>query len=231
MRLYNVREAPFATGHFTKNFLSSLVILAVLGIATISCSESLPPYQDPAEVFQGKVTGQYVLTVADNSLKIYITLKNVFDETFQAQALLRGNLEIVLARKPEIRKTVSLYPSNILQARSYNSSNGMLTVDAGDSIRLGYSWDFIADDGTDLRRGIFILTEDPTCKSREIAKDETFILSGDIKVFERTAPVKFGPTAYTFCYVTNWVNTKFCPPAQTDFPCGRRPATQKESKQ
>jgi hypothetical protein len=213
----------FKTCSHEKYFVRMSV--ALLSLIVGSCSESLPPYQDPADVFQGKVAGQYVLTVQDNSVKVYVTVKNIYDETFQASAILRGSLEITLARRPEIRKTVSLFPSQIIEGH-YNSGTGILTIDPGETIRLGYSWNFIDNSGTDLRKEIFTLVDDPTCSLRRIAYDETFSLKGEVTIFEKTAPVRFGPTMFTFCYITNWVNSKFCPPPQTDVPCNRRPTTQ-----
>jgi hypothetical protein len=153
---------------------------------------------------------------------VYVTVKNVFDETFQAPMALRGNLEISVARKPEIRKTTTLLASDILEARGYSSATGILTMDPGDSMRLGYSWNFIDDSGFDIRRGVLQMIVDSLCKVRCISLEETLILKGEIKVYERTAPVKFGPTAFTFCYVTNWVNTRECSPVFPDSLCGLR---------
>lgn len=204
-----------------KNLFSLLLILILASLTIGSCDENLPAYRDPSDLMEGKIEGQYVLTISDNSVKVYLTIRNVFDETLEGQALIDGTLEIESSRDPQIRKSAQLRPSNLINARGYNGNSGVLTIDPGDSIRLGYSWNLVADNGTNLRSQFFRYTPDPTCRvpDRQIANEETFILRGELKVFDRIPVVRCSPAAFTFCYVNIWVNPKDCPPILTDRSC------------
>ncbi len=223
MRLYNVREESFATGHFTKNFLSMLLILAALGITGISCSESLPPYRSPEDIFEGKIWGKYVLTQNENCIKVYAAVRNLYDETVQSTAVLQGRIEIIWSKDMNIRKTVIINASNLVYARNYNRTTGVLTLDPGDSLCLEYSWDLVADNGVNLISSsseFFIYLPDTTCKSgRMIAREQTFMLRGELTVFSQVASVWFGLTTFTFCRVDRWVPVTGCPWINPDYSC------------
>ncbi|MEK6571037.1 MAG: hypothetical protein AABZ61_06680 [Bacteroidota bacterium] len=218
--MIGLKVAMPISGIFTrKDFISVLLILAVVSVTINSCDENLPPYRDPSDLMEGKIEGQYVLIISDNSVKVFVTIRNVFDETLEGRAPLEGAVEIESLRDPRLRKSVPLRPSNLINARGYNGNLGVLTIDPGDSIRLGYSWNLIADNGTDLRSQFFRFTSDATCPGRLIANEETFILRGELKVFDRLPAVRCGPAPFTFCYVNKWVNPKDCPPILTDRSC------------
>jgi hypothetical protein len=91
-----------------------------------------------------------------------------------------------------------------------------LTLDPGDSIRLEYSWNLVDDNGTfvynegdnQLIAWKFIDTLCSAIPPRKIAREETFLLRGEFFVFKQAAPVKFGSTAVSFCYVDKWVEPR-----------------------
>jgi hypothetical protein len=127
----------------------SFLIILIMFIG--SCDESLPPYRAPAGLFEGWLRGSYVLTRTDNSLKVYFTIRNIFDESFQGPAELTGSIRIVSARNPDIAKTFFLTARNIIEGSGYDGATGTLLLDPGKSIRLGVSWNFVDDEGRDLR--------------------------------------------------------------------------------
>jgi len=51
---------------------------------------------------------------------------------------------------------------------------------------LRYTWDFVDDNGQDLRTSTFQYHPDPACNLRMAAARETFHLSGSLKVFHQT---------------------------------------------
>ena len=210
---------PISAIFTRKDFISVLLILTVVSVTINSCDENLPPYRDPSDLMEGKIEGQYVLTISDNSVKVFVTIRNVFDETLEGHAPLEGAIEIESLRDPRLRKSVPLRVANMISVHGYNSSLGLLTIDPGDSIRLGYSWNLIADNGTDLRSQFFRYTPDATCQDRLIANEETFILRGELKVFDRLPAVRCGPAGFAFCYVNKWVPPRDCPPILTDRSC------------
>lgn len=204
--------------------ITKIQVLFILIFLFFSCKETLPPYLSPERVLVGDVGGLYVLTASDNSVKLYFTVRNVFDETLQGPAKLAGKIQIVLGRNPQVRKTAVLGVSNILYARSYDRQTGVITLDPGDSIRLGYSWDLVDDNGIDLRTSFFSYVSDPTCpdslpETRRITLEEKFQISGELLVFDRTGQVVPAPKELAFCYATNWVNPKYCPPIIPGEPC------------
>jgi len=202
--------------------LISLATRAViLTLALGSCDESLPPYRAPAGLFEGRLQGSYVLTRTDNSLKVYFTLKNVFDESLQGPAELTGSILIVSARSPSIKKTFLLTGTNIIEASGSNRAGGTLLIDPGGSIRFGVSWNFVDDDGRDLREILFRFTADPSCHSRMRSYPEDFVLTGIITLYDRTAPIFVGPVVYPLCYFTAFGIS--CPPVLSDTPCQGSP--------
>ncbi len=140
-------------------------------------------------------------------------MKNIYEETLQSTAPLKGTIEITWLRYPNVRKTDSIDVSNLVYARSYDRVRGILTLDPGDSIRLEYSWNLVDDNGTfiynegenQLTAWKFIDTLCIAAPRRKIAREETFILKGEFFVFKQAAPARFGPTPFSLCYVDKWV--------------------------
>jgi hypothetical protein len=205
------------------SFLGALV--AVLLVTLGPCSESLPPYQDPARLFDARIDGAYALTSNDNSMKVYFSVTNVYDETIDGQGVITGSIEVRSARDPNVKKTFSLTGTNVVSAPGFDRITRRLIVDPGDTIRLGVSWDFIDDAGRDLRRDFFSYIEDMTCRDfgRCLAFTEDFILQGSVRLYDRTAPVLVGPTVYSLWYVNKWVLPRDCPPIITTAPCNLTP--------
>jgi len=202
--------------------LLAVVLLGFVTAASLSCGEDLPPYKDPSDVFEGQIRGSYTLSAAENAAWIFITIKNHFDETLEAPAVIGGTLRIVPERYPDYRRTVSLSKSHIISARGYNASTGILRIDAGDSIRLGYPWNFIDDNGRDLRTQVFQYRADTSCPGRRIANQETFVLSAEVKVFDKVPALSISLTNFSVCHVNMWVNPRDCPPIIGDQACSYR---------
>lgn len=200
-----------------------LLALALFSLSFGPCDESLPVYDEPTKVFSGKIEGSYGLTIAENTMSIFFTIWNNFDETFQGDANLTGTIEIVSMRDPSVRKTFSVNAQNIIQVKGYDGRTGKLTIDARDSIRYMVRWNLTDDNGRDLRTSFFKYIVDPTCDLRCLAFTEDFSLKGNITLFDRTGPVFAGPTGYSFCFASNWVNPRHCPPIITSAPCNFRP--------
>ena len=217
------RITPFFRGLLRKsNAILLWPPLLALFFYSGSCNESLPPYDEPQRLFDATVTGDYTLTASDNSMKVYVTVRNTFDETLQARFALGGEVDIVSARDPSVRKTFFLTPGIIMSIPGYDPRTGILTIDPGGTVSLGISWDLVDDSGNDLRASFFRYVEDPACSLRCLAYAEDFVLSGNVQLLERTGPVLFGPVVYSLCFVSQWINPKLCPPIITGEPCSVR---------
>jgi hypothetical protein len=202
-----------------KDLLIPFALAAALAIS-MSCDESLPPYQNPSNVLEGNAKAEYVLSYAENSMHVSFTVKNVYEETFQDQAPLNGTLVMTSKRDSTVQKTFHLTPDNITYAANYSKETRILTLDPGDSVVLSSTWNFIDDAGEDLRLRFFRYAPDTSCSGRYIAPDETFVLQGSMKVYDKLADVKGGPIEYTFCHVNVWVGPHECTPIHTEPPCG-----------
>lgn len=210
------------------NYTVLLLSLALLSLSFGPCDESLPVYEEPAKVFSGKIEGGYTLTVQDNSMKVFFTIWNNFDETFQGDANLKGSIEIVSMRDPLVKKTFAVSSANMIQSKGYDWTTEKLTIDPHDSIRFLVSWNLTDDSGRDLRKSFFSYIKDTTCNLRCLAFTEDFSLRGSITLFDKTGPVFAGPTGYSLCFVNIWVNPRGCPPIITSAPCNLRPPQQVE---
>src|SRR5258706_10078774 len=141
------------------NYLKTGVLYALLLILGGACHETLPPRVDPKNVFQGTMDARYVLRTHENNVEACIAIRNVFDETLQSTALLRGHLRITLKSDTSFHTTVAL-STRMLTLANYDSIRNVLTVDPGAPIHLRYVWDFIDDSGRDVRRDVFVYADD-----------------------------------------------------------------------
>src|SRR3989304_4720817 len=83
-------------------------LLVVAGLY-LSCKEPLPAYRDPTDLFSGLLRIGYLYgTPPANVFIVQMVVFNDFDETFEGRTLFEGTIEIVLARKPDVKKTFFL---------------------------------------------------------------------------------------------------------------------------
>ncbi|HEY4612968.1 MAG TPA: hypothetical protein VII11_08310 [Bacteroidota bacterium] len=203
------------------------VVAIALMMVKGPCDESLPPYTEPEEFLGGRISGVYALSASSNALFVFLTVVNEFDETLQDRVLFRGSIEIASARNPSIRKTIDLNAANLSFSLSsfneYDRNSRLLTIDPGDSLVFVAAWDFTSDDnGVDLRRDLFVFFQDATCPGRCLARQEDFVLSGEITIFNERAPV-LGKTLFPVCFVSGFSPPNACPPIITSPPCANRP--------
>lgn len=187
-----------------------LLIVCMLALIWLSCKEPLPVYQDPRDVFDGIVEGGYNVSRTENAMKAYLTVVNKYDETLDARAILTGRIILTWQNDPTFRRTFELTDAQILSVRFYNSSTRELRLDPGDSIRLGISWNFLSDDGRDLKRHV-IFKQDPTCRARFISEDPVHILiTATMKIYDRTETVEPPQLLYRFVLVREYVDPRDC---------------------
>ena len=195
-------------------FSRTCILISTAGfwIAFGACESEVPPYNDPSTVFAAKAYGFYSYGVTTNSLSIFVTIKNSFDETLQGKAVFGGQLEIIPLRNPSYRRSFSLSDANLNYARNYNSTSKILTIDPGDSVQFRVTWDFVADNGVDLRNTFFRYFPDTSCSLRTIALPEAFSIHGEMKVFDRIPSTTATMSEFVFCHVNVWVRLGACPP-------------------
>lgn len=204
-----------------------IFVLAGSTLSFSTCEEFLPAYHQPETVIEVTLTAQYILDLTDNSMKVYLTAKNVFDETFQARADVKGSIEIVSMRDSTVRKTFALSALNFIEAPGYNRTTGILTLNPNQTARLGVSWNFITDDaGRDIRREFFNYIEDPTCEGRCFALTEDWVIRGRVQLFEKTGTSVADSIQYALCFVNMYFRSGpegGCASVDTNAPCNLRP--------
>lgn len=204
-----------------------VLILSGIALSFHACDELLPEYRQPEVVLQSALSAQYVLDVTDNSLKVYLTTRNIFDETFQARADVQGTIELVSVRDSTVRKTFPLSAANFIEAPGYNRTTGILTLNPNQTVRLGVSWNFVTDDaGKDIRREFFKYIEDPTCEGRCFALTEDWVIRGRVQLFEKTGTSVADSIQYALCFVNMYFRSGpegGCVSVDTNAPCNLRP--------
>ncbi len=188
---------------------------------SLSCDEQISPYEEPNNIFEAALSGFYAHSLFDNSLKIYLTVKNIYDETFQDEAVLQGELLVTSVRDSAVHRRFTLSFAEVIEGPGYNRRTGVLTMDPGTTVRLGVSWDFVDDRGRDLRYDFFEYVEDPACPSRCLAMPEEFIVKAFVLLYDRTGQVSAPPTGLNLCYVFAYVGSP-CSSAITIPPCDDR---------
>jgi len=200
-----------------------VLVFCGIMILTGSCNESLPPYENPSNYLQGSILETYVLAHQNNYMGVHVRIANVFDETLDGEVHLDGQLRIRSVTDPSIVKTVSLTALNLTRAKHYDAASSRLTIDPGDTVQLSYAWDFIDDNGRDLRTSFFRFFADTTCPYRCLAYTEDFRLSGQVTVFSGRPSVQLKESTFSLCYVNFHVNPAYCPPILFGAPCNYYP--------
>ena len=193
-------------------------LLPILVLLTVcACSEHLPAYDDPSDLFSGTMDVQYVMA-EHNEVLVTLMVRNLYDETLQDTADFAGTCEITLVRNPSLRKTFALSSAN-LQWGDYNGRTRILTIDPGENVILAAHWNFICDDSTDLRTSVFRYIEDPTCRYRHVAQTEELEVRVSLTIFKQMPAIELGPTVLSFCHIDTAVPLQLCAPLNGDNSC------------
>lgn len=192
-------------------YLVRTLSFGVLILLTPSCDETLPPRENIAKAFESSLRADYFVSQSENAIKIVITVKNVFDESFQDQAVLKGTMEITLDRMPEIKKTMRLSSADLISAPGYDRTAGILTLDPGKSFTMGFSWDLKSDSSISLPDSVFHYYVDLGCVGRLIAYEESITIRGDLMIYKQAPLEVLHPIRFRFCYVNRWVRPGACP--------------------
>lgn len=202
----------------------------MLGFLTmiVSCKEELPTYKEPETLLTVTVEGQYWLSDTEHYVAGIIRITNIYEETLEGAASLSGEVTIAFARNPAIKKTLKLSSGNLISG-SY-SAGGVLRINPKEVVVLKAVWSFpgdnvFVDGGRDIAHTsnglppFLRLGKDSTCDKRQLAQPEDLLLQADVTVFSKKAPVTTDIAVLPFCFISNFVSTKFCPHIATMPPC------------
>jgi len=190
---------------------------SIVVLLFVTCSEQLPTYTDPADALTLTLEGKYILAISGNYMRVDFIMTNTFDETLQAKPSVQGSGRITFKRDTTIHRSFTLSSNNLVGG--YDPATGIVTIDPGQSVRFRYVWGFTDDQGQNLTQTSFQYYPDPSCPGRMIAYNETFVLTGSLKIFDRIPRKDAAPTEFSMCYVSAYVPPNSCPPINTDAPC------------
>lgn len=186
--------------------------LLVMGIFLSSCDESLPPRQNPADLFSSRVHPYYSYTPTANNVVVDLIAVNNFDETLNDRLHLEGSVVITSSRDTAVHKTIQLDASNLIRG-NYDPVKGTLTIDPGDTVVIEAVWDFTDDAGANLTQSFFNYKVDSTCIQRMMSSPESFTVSARSRLFTMLGYAQ-SQTELTFVYYNEFVGPHDClPPA------------------
>jgi hypothetical protein len=168
--------------------------LLFIVIFSLSCDESLPPRQNPADLFSAHVVAYYNYIPTANNVVIDLYAANNFDETLYGLAGVEGTVVITSSRDSSIHKTLRLTLANLIHG-NYEPAKGTLTVDPGDTVEMEAVWDFTDDSGSDLTTNDFFhYNIDVTCRQRLVSNTESFVITAKAKLYTMLGYAQSGTT-------------------------------------
>lgn len=209
-------------------------ILLVLMTTGPICNESLPPYDVPPDFLEGEVSATYVLTENENVVRVFLDVTNRYDETLEGPADFSGSIDISLLGNPDLGITFPLSATQLLTPGVYNAGSGVITIDPGETVRFGVTWNLITGNAVDLRDSVFVYWLDPDCPAggapatpgpRCIAEEVIFLIEGRVAFFQTTAPAAAGPAMFSLCHVNKYVFGSNCDLIADFIPCSKRAVT------
>ncbi len=199
-------------------FLPASILLLLF---TFSCDESLPPRDNPNDVFDGSVRVVYVHDWNENGLRFYAEVINTFDETIEDTAILRGQLFVSLPRAANTSRTLAFTVDSLISYRMYDRLSNQFRIDPGDTMRFMLRWDFIDDRGRYIPDYEFAYYPDETCALRELAYEEFIVVSGRLAISRRLGELALAETVFPLCFKRPWFPAHVCSKAPED--CKPRP--------
>ena len=218
----------------------SLLLLSLCSVLVLcGCEETLPLRNDPANSLSVSMRKLYVYnTPVENSLYIFLVVKNNYDEAIESKAAIGGTLRIKWRPPADYtesfvdEKNVKLTLKDI-QTGNYNEKTGLLLIAPGDSLALIYRWDFVTDDKTDMLlkfryntdKECFVLGYPNSAKAyRRISEKQIFEVTADLKLFVQSSILYPQPLVVNQCFVSHdfgvWDPREHqCVPIDPENPC------------
>ncbi len=216
------------------------ILLSVIFLFIFGCDEELPPQNNPAFLFTSSASAQYKYIPetkpSQNFIDIYIVYKNLYDETLQDVASMKGTISIEWIAPPEERgsfnpiRTDELTFDNLFYAKNFNFTSNNIIIDPNDSIIIRYRWNLKTDDSTSLIDQVKYLA-DKNCSvtltpggfpgNRRISVKQQFQVSAKFIIFQRGGTIVTLPSNFSSCWIAPHYGepTTPCEPPNPYNPC------------
>jgi len=175
-----------------QRFKTISIYIVVLILYILSCSESLPLYEEPEIIFEFNFrligNSAYIPYPVNTPLATRFTFdfRHLFDETLTSEYYRRGYIDIWLADKPSVKKHFEFF--------DYNPKEIEL-LDPKEWYDYRYSWDQIFDDGSILYEH---LSRIPTTTSPPVPINVK--AKGEIQISTKYNKVTFDEIEFTVYY-------------------------------
>lgn len=203
-------------------------ILIMIGMCTmfIGCQELLPPREDPHEYFKTKLIDEYDVFYPDNPVYrrnqviIFLRIINNLDDVVQDYIDVSGNVVISWQIPPgdnqyglDPQRTIPVSAANIISAKGYDRTTGILTFAPNDTIVLACAWNFVTNDSSNLM-GKFQQQTDYACQVidapghtayRRVTTKQKFSVSASVRLSKRTSTFYFEETMISRCFVVPYL--------------------------
>lgn len=126
------------------------------GILFASCSEELPPRDNPTNAVTARVIPTYV---TGNQVDFEVRLKNEYDETLYGLSSYAGTIELVVEGLPNSQATIHLTRNDMVKGPKLDPENGKIYLDPGQEAIYQCHWNFILDNGDSLYKKIELLRD------------------------------------------------------------------------
>ncbi len=190
---------PVSRQIFHTSAVATTVALSWLAVTSLSCNESLPPYETPNSLFVGSLQPTTVYSARSGPVvKIYFSVTSVFTQTLQSHGKLTGTLSIVLTNDTSYHKTFALDSSYFVSAQSLDPRTGLVTIDPGSSLLFLAMWDLIDDYGRYIPGNAFPVTFNPACPTLQQADPQLFNIRCSFQVFDHIGQVVVQPIQFEF---------------------------------
>ncbi|MBN2355891.1 hypothetical protein JXO59_07245 [candidate division KSB1 bacterium] len=177
-------------------YLRCAIVLVL--ICCLNCEEKLPARFVPPDTLSVSefFADQYFdLAAGGHCLRIYLAVENIYHETLQDTARVRGQVRIWWKKYPEIIATLSLKNQYIIEPTPINGN--YLTLDPGDKCHLRCLWPMLADDG---RYVVDLMDFSDSLMVNNLlwAEPDTFLMKAQVQIFKPSGYVQSGEIEAAF---------------------------------
>lgn len=190
--------------------VAQVVCAAALLLAGPACTEHLPAYEDPRDLFQTTLTTAVVYRSDAVAIDIMYQMVNRFDETLDEVIALEGEITVQMGGDESTRRTFVLTTGE-MTARSFVPGTRRLMIDPGDTVTFRVRYNFFDDSGRNLTEAVMRWRQDPSCGLRLISENISYLIRAQVRLYPRTDASVASPLIVGYCVPMPWVSDKVCP--------------------
>lgn len=177
------------------NKLLGLTSFFFLALFFISCDESLPTRSVPENTLaiQSFTVSQGLAGNGRFILPMRITIRNIYDETFEDSVLVNGQIRAWWKAQPTVGATLRVGNGNL--APQSKLRNGVLKLDAGEDIYIDQTWFFFTDNNEDILDKLDY-SQNNIQGNFIYADPDTFVFEAVVRLYGQLGPLVSSPVEF-----------------------------------